>query len=34
MNPMDKNKLGEPLPSRNQTIGDSRYLVFGKISTF
>jgi catalase len=21
-NPMDKNELGEPLPSRNQTVGD------------
>ena len=21
-NPMDKNELGEPLPSKNQTVGD------------
>ena len=26
-NPMDKNQLGEPLPSRNQTVGDTPELT-------
>lgn len=26
-NPMDKNQLGEPLPSRNQTVGDTTELT-------